>query len=327
MQTLFSKALSRVLLAFILSFGLFAGGTSQAPVSTPSSVESSGYPLELQDDLGTTLVIPSKPESIISLSLFSDEVLMSILEPHIFAAVSTLSQSETYSNVAQKAQEIEPVIEFSVETVVGLYPDLVIAANWSEADKIAQVRQAGIPVFQIDTPFTLEGIREGITTLGELTGEATGAQELISEMDVRITQLEAIIQTIPPSERVRALDYNSWGSANGQDTTWDLILSMAGIINAAGELEAGDYGQVPLSKEVLVTLDPDILFLPSYIWGEDNGAAAFYDQVLGDPALQGMKAIQQRRAIIFPDNLKGTYSHFIVDAAETAARSAYPEYF
>jgi len=252
---------------------------------------------------------------------------MSILEPHIFAAVSTLSQSETYSNVAQKAQEIEPVIEFSVETVVGLYPDLVIAANWSEADKIAQVRQAGIPVFQIDTPFTLEGIREGITTLGELTGEATGAQELISEMDVRITQLEAIIQTIPPSERVRALDYNSWGSANGQDTTWDLILSMAGIINAAGELEAGDYGQVPLSKEVLVTLDPDILFLPSYIWGEDNGAAAFYDQVLGDPALQGMKAIQQRRAIIFPENLKGTYSHFIVDAAETAARSAYPEYF
>lgn len=326
MHTLPKKALLGVFLVLIVVFSLFAGGqasTSQPVLPAPSD----GFPLEVVDDLGSSVLLDRKPETIVSLSLFSDEILLEMLPASRFAAITSLAQSPVYSNVAQKAQGISPVIEFNTETIISLYPDLVIAANWSEADKIAQLRQAGIQVYQIDTPFNIEGVRRGIERLGTLTGEPEAARNLIASMDSRLDSLTNVIATIPQNERLTALDYNTWGTANGGDTTWNLVLNLAGITNAVAHLEAGDFGQVPLSKEVLVDLDPDLLFLPGYIWGEDDGAQAFYDQVRNDPALTGLKAITNDALFIFPERLKGTYSHYLVEAAEHAARIAYPQLF
>lgn len=315
--------------ALVLGAGARSLPENQSPqtgthVQTP---QESGFPLELRDDLGTTVRIASKPQTIMSLSLFSDEVLLALVPESRFAAISSIAQSEIYSNVASIAQQISPVVDFNVEQIISLFPDLVIAANWSEADKIAQLRQAGITVFQIDTPFTLEGIKSAIRMLGNLVGEPDAAEDLVTTMAQRQSRLEDRIRTIPQAQRVGAVDYNNWGTANGGDTTWNLVLQLAGIDNLVGTMAPGDFGQVPLSKELLLELDPNILFLPGYIWGEEDGANQFYQQVLNDPALRGLQAIRANRLYQFPERLKGTYSHFLLDAAEHAARLAYPDLF
>ncbi|GAB6091175.1 ABC transporter substrate-binding protein [Spirochaeta dissipatitropha] len=313
------------IIVFLFATGfIFAGGSSEV---VSASTTSDAYPIIFQDSLGNSVELQNAPGSIISLSLFSDEVLLEMLPLDRFPAVSSLAVNPIYSNVADIAAGISPVIEFNVEQIISIYPDLVIAADWSETDKIAQLRQAGIPVFQIATPQSLEELKSSILTLGELTGEPDAAASIVDDMKNRIQLLEERIAQIDEDARVQALDYNNWGTANGADTTWDLVLNLAGIRNAVADLEAGDFGQVPLSKEILISLDPDILFLPGYIWGEENGADAFAAQVKNDPALAGMQAVQQNRLYIFPERLKGTYSQYLVDAAEEATRIAYPQLF
>ena len=312
--------------AFLLGAGTRTQQSPQAEGPVHSSVDT-GFPLELQDDLGNTVRIETKPQTIMSLSLFSDEVLLEMVPTSRFAAVSSIAQSEIYSNVASIAQQISPVVDFNVEQIISLFPDLVIAANWSEADKVAQLRQAGITVFQIDTPFTLDGIRSAIRLLGRLVGEPERAEDLIRTMDQRQQALEDRVRTIPAAQRVGAVDYNNWGTANGGDTTWNLVLTLAGIDNLVAHMTPGDFGQVPLSKELLIELDPEVLFLPGYIWGEEDGANQFFQQVINDPALRGLQALRNNRLYQFPERLKGTYSQFLIEAAETAARFAYPDLF
>lgn len=313
------------IIIFLFAIGsIFAGG-SRETLSTPSTGD--GYPLTVQDSLGNSVELKNAPESIISLSLFSDEVLLEMLPLDRFPAVNSLAVNPIYSNVAEIAASISPVIEFNVEQIISIYPDLVIAADWSEADKIAQLRQAGIPVFQVATPQNLEELKSSVLLLGTLSGEPGAAASIVDDIQSRIHQLEERIAELAEDARVYALDYNNWGTANGADTTWDLVLNLAGIRNAVADLEAGDFGQVPLSKEILISLDPDILFLPGYIWGEENGAEAFAAQVKNDPALAGLQAVQENRLYIFPERLKGTYSQYLVNAAEEAARIAYPQLF
>jgi iron complex transport system substrate-binding protein len=303
---------------------LTAAGTAETPAAAGTAADS---PVTYVDDLGTEVTLPGTPQTVISLSLFSDEVLMELLPPESFPAVSTMAVDPNYSNVAEKAAGISPVIDFNVETIISIYPDLVIAANWSEAEKISQLRQAGIAVYQINTPFDIAGIKTAILRLGELTGSTEAAEKLNAELDRRLEKLAEKTAALKQSERLSAVDYNSWGTANGSDTTWNLILSLAGIDNAAAAYEAGDFGQVPLSKEVLLEANPDIMFLPSYIWGEEGASDAFYRQVINDPALASINAVAERRVYIFPERLKNSYSHYLVDAAEAAAQAAYPSLF
>ncbi|AFG38282.1 ABC transporter substrate-binding protein [Spirochaeta africana] len=317
MLSLFPRSLGVAVTAAVVILLATSAGT---PESAPAA-------RAVTDDLGNTVHVPESPDSILSLSLFSDEVLQDILSPARFAAVHSLAVNPVYSNTAEKASQIDPVIEFNVEQIIDIYPDLVIAADWSEADKLDQLRQAGIPVYQVRTAVEPAGIRTAIRQLGELVGEPAAAAELIADFDRRKAALAEIVAAVPAEDRLQAMDYTTWGASAGTGTSWHTILELAGLDNAAAALKADDFGQVPLSKETLIELDPDILFLPGYVWGEPDGADAFYRQLRRDPAFADLQAIRNDRLYLFPERLKGTYSHYIIDAAEHAARTAYPQLF
>ncbi len=325
-----TRGISRlaVLTALLLLAGglVFGTGTLEEP-SSQSTPSDARYPITVTDSLGNEMTVADKPQSIISLSLFSDEILFELVDADRLAGASSLAADPVYSNVAERAALVEPRVDFNVEQIIGIYPDVVFAANWSEADKIGQLRDAGIVVYQVNTPFSIEGIRDEILAVADVVGEPEAGQALVARMQERIDALAEAVGDIPETERAEAIDYNNWGTANGVDTTWSEVLRLAGVDNAAAPFQSGDFGQVPMSKELLVELDPDVIFLPGYIWGDDEGAAAFRGQVLNDPAFSGLQAIESGQVFMVPENLKGTYSHYLVDAAEFVAQLVYPDRF
>ena len=319
-------------LLVLLAGPAFATGTAETqrgatPAAAPGSAEPDGFPMEVTDSVGNRMTVASRPESIISLSLFSDEVLFELVDPARLAGASSLAASPIYSNVAERAARVQPTVDFNVEQIIDIYPDVIFAANWSEADKVAQLRNAGLIVYQVATPFSVDGIKDEIRAIARVVGEVDAAEALVARMETRIAALERAVGTIPESGRATALDYNTWGTANGVDTTWSEVLRLAGVVNAAAPFQAGDFGQVPMSKELLVELDPDVIFLPGYVWGDDAGAESFRNEVLRDPAFAGLQAIASGRVHMVPENLKGTYSQFLIDAAEFVARLVYPDRF
>ena len=284
-----------------------------------------GYPLAMSDDAGNRLVLPRRPQRIVSLTMFSDEVLLELVGPVRLVAVTSFAADPAVSNISDRIAAIPNRLEFHAELILSLRPDLVVVANWSEAQAVDQLRAAGLPVYLSASAATVEQIRGKIRALARLVGEARAGEELIAGLDRRLEELQQRLAAVPEGRRLTVLDYSAWGAAMGRGSSWDEIVRKAGLRNAVGELPVDGWGQVPLSKEKLIELDPDLLVLPGWVYGQEAGAEAFYARVAGDPALRNLKALRNRRLVRMPENLRATTSQHIVEAIEFLARAAYPE--
>ena len=264
---------------------------------------------------------------IASLTLFTDEVLLELVDPSRLVAVTAFAADPAISNVAAKAVRVPRRLAMNVEVLVALKPDLLFAANWTEADKVRQLRDAGIPVYRMGTGLTVEGIKTKIARVGELVGEPVGAGRLLDAMDARLAAVERQLSKLPSGRRLSVVDYTVWGAAQGRGSSWDEIVRRAGLVNGVGGIAADEWGQVPLSKEKLLEIDPDILILPGWTYDDPGGAAAFFAKTTADPVLASLKAVRSGRAYRMPENLKTATSQYLVDAVEWLARTAYPELF
>ncbi len=323
-------------LSLLISVSLFAGGQSEpnaaaeGPAAEQTVGESVQFPMTVTDGLGNEMVIERLPERIASLTLFSDEVLFELVGPERLAAVTFLASDPVYSNIADQADVFSVQLDLNVEALIDIFPDIIFTADWSDAAKVEQLRQAGLTVYALSTPFTIEGIQREILQLGTIVGAEDEARNLIDEMNRSLDDLRETVDGAISAGTVgtrRVMDYSTWGSASGVDTTFQAMLDAAGAVNAVAELEAGDFGQVPVSKEVLVEQNPDVLVLPGFIWGDPDGAENFLEETTGDPALAGVAAVVEGRTFLMPEHLKSTYSQYIVDGIYFLAENVYPEAF
>jgi len=311
----------------------FAGGqTDQVEDVQGGAISVQGgisatYPLEIADDTGKTVRLDRRPERIISLTSFTDDILVDLVEHRRLLGVTNFAEDPTISNVVEKIADIPNRLTSNVEVIVSLQPDLVFVANWSEADKVTQLRDAGVSVYLIATGLSVPVIQEKIRTIGLLVDAVQQAEAMIEQMDRRLAEVERIVSSIPERQRLTVMDYATWGSAQGAGSSWDEVIRRAGLINAVGEFKADEWGQVPLSKEKILELDPDLLILPGWIYGDPGGAAVFFKQTMEDPALKGLSAVREGRVYQMPEGLKAATSQYIVDAVEHLARLAYSEAF
>lgn len=291
---------------------------------TAFSSAQTHYPLTVTDDQGNQFTLTEQPLKVSSKTLFTDELLLNLITPEQLSSITHLATDTSYSNIADKVTAEIQQLDLNVEAILANSPDILFAANWSEAEKVQQLRAVGIPVYLINTPFTLAAIQQKIRTIGMLLNITDDAEALIADMNAQLTSLTAKKEAILQQHWV-ALDYNSWGTANGKNTTWQAVLDNAGLINGAADLEAGAFGQVALSKELIVAVNPDVLFLPGWIQGEHNSAEAFYRQVVNDPALASVSAIIHNRVYAVPEKLRGTYSHYLIDTIRFVTEAVYQD--
>lgn len=286
-----------------------------------------GFPVSITDDLNNTVKIASKPERILSVSLMTDEVLLAVVDKSRIIGVTKLSADPGISNIASDVAGIPDKISLNVETVLSLSPDLIFLATWSDANKVKQLRNAGLQVLQFRSHVTIPGIEKMITTIAEAVGEKENGEKLISLMNSRLNMVHEKIASIPDSSRLTVMDYGTWGSSFGRGSSWDTIVKLAGLKNAVADLKSDKWGTVPVSKEKLIDLNPDILILPGWVWGDPAGSDKFYKKTLSDPALKGLKAIKNNRIYRISESHKSSTSQYIVYAVEDLAKLAYPEKF
>ena len=285
------------------------------------------YPLTVRDDGGATVVLQQAPQRILSLTLPSDEILLALVDKARIVGVTSYAADPLVSNVATMLTPGMKLMTLNPEAVLGLRPDLVIVANWSDAASVKQLRDAGLTVYLLAAGLSVPSIEEKIRALGTLTDTAARATDLVARMDARLAAVSAKVAGIPAEKRVRVMDYATWGSSQGRGSSWDEIITRAGAIDAVGDKTADQWGQVPLSKENILQISPDILILPGWVDGDPKGATAFFTQITSDPGLQTLAAVRNKRVSMMPEYLKSTTSQYIVDAVEWLARTAYPSLF
>lgn len=315
-------------LLFIMTFFVFTGCNGKDEnTASHETAKSTTYPLTVTDGLDNEVVLKAKPQRIVSVTLMTDELLLSIANPKNVLGLTTFSDDPSLSNIADRSGVIANKVVFNVETLIGMEPDLVFLADWTDPAGVQQLRDADIPVYQVKTPLTLDDVKILITELGTILGEPKGASALNDWIDGKLRVVTNMTSNIPDDKRPVIMDYSTWGSSFGKGSSWDYIVTSAGLINGVGDYEADQWGTVALSKEKLLEIDPDILILPGWIYGDPQGADNFFKEITEDPALGTLKAVQSGNVYKMPEHYKSATSQYMVYGIEYLAKLAFPNYF
>ncbi len=262
------------------------------------------------------------PSRLVSLTLMTDEMLLDLVVPERIAALSAFAADPRLSNVAERAGDY-PAMAFHVEPVLALRPDRVFVADWSDEAKVNQLRAAGIPVTLVRSPTSMDEIRVALLDVARTVHVEARAHELIATMDRILAEVEKQVSTIPPGERLTVLDLHAWGSVSAAGSSWDALLQAAGLVNAAAGLRSDRHGQAPLSTEKLLVLDPDLIVLPGWLPGDPGAAERFRENLLADPSLRPLRALQTGQVLLMPERLRSTTSHYIAHGVAFLSEAAY----
>ncbi len=256
------------------------------------------------------IVTPTRAERVVSLTVMTDEFLADLLPPQRILAYSRSVDDPSVSNATAAAKQVTGRVWLSIELLLSLKPDLILAADWSDQADLDFLRSHGFAVYAVKTPRRWSEVREAIARLGEVLLRSEAAAALLTVLDQKEAALAATRLDIAHPATVLQFDGRS---SMVRGTLWDEMVSMAGLADAGAGLSSDRYGFAPLSAEMLFQLDPDWLVL-------SPSAASLYQ----DPLYAGLKAVRQNHVLVLAESLTTSTSHNALEVANLLQHETYP---
>jgi iron complex transport system substrate-binding protein len=311
-------ALLVVVLTFGLLFGCNGANESKAPAkkeATKTEQAQAAFPVTVKDGLGEEVTIKSKPQKIVSLIPSNTEIAYAL---GLGDKIVGVSDFDNYPEDVKKKAKIGGM-EFNVEKVISLKPDLVLAhasSVHSSKDGIQQLKDAGITVLVVNDAKSFADVYHSIELVGKATGTADKAQEIINNMKTKLEEIKEKAKQIKPQEQVKV-----WVEVSpppqiytaGKGTFMDEMLQTISAKNVAGGLE----GWPMVTEEKAVAYKPDVI-ITTY-----GGAK----QVLGRAAWKDVPAVKNKRVYDVNTDLVSRPGPRLVEGVEELAKVIYPEIF
>lgn len=221
------------------------------------------------------------PQRIVSLNLCTDQLLFELVDQDRIRMLSQLSDDASLSWKAEQAAT-KPRFDGSVEKILQLKPDLVIAGSQASYGPVATLRRTGIRVEVVEMPETIEGTLALIDTIAIMVGEPNAGSTLAQQTKER---LDAVRQSSAgSSERPLAAIYLPNGLSPGAGTLKHELVKLAGFRNLAAELGFDGYGTI--SIETLMQSSPALVIVDA----ADLEHASLAQQLLRHPALTASRS-------------------------------------
>ena len=289
------------------------------PVIPFETICAPSFPRTITDGLGRDVLIPAPPQRIASVTLGSDEILLDLVGPDRLLGVSYFAEDAALSNITDRLEGIEHTdLLGNPERLISLEADLVVMAKYNDPAALDQLLDADVPVFVLADFNTIDDIRANIRLLGQATGTEARAEAMIEQMDARLAAVQA---KTADQEPVRVLYYEPGGVTYGPGSTVDEIIQLAGGTNVIAEMDLGPYPLIGV--ETILTAEPDIVLLGGWLSGVVDPVSWFTN----DPALSGLRAVQNGRVYAIRDAHMTNVSHYIALGVEDVARALYPDVF
>jgi len=293
-----------------------------APVSTETSsteavaTEAAAY-LVTSDGLGREVTLAAPAQRVVSLAPSNTEILFAV------GAGDQVVGRDEFSDFPAEALNIASVGgsmgEYSVEAIVALEPDLVLAAEINTPELVSQLEDLGLTVFYVNNPTTIEEMYGGLENVAALTGH--DASELIDSLKARVA---AVDEKIAPISARPSVFYEIDASdpakpyTYGPGTFGNLLIERAGGYNIGSE--ALDlYPQISL--EQIVVANPSIILLGDSMWGVAP------ESVLAREGWSLIAAVESNQIFPIDDNLISRPGPRLVDGLEALAKILHPGLF
>lgn len=317
---------SKYILPLLLVFTILLAGcapaapaTIEAPAATAVADSAPVFPLTVTDGAGRELTLQAAPARVVSLAPTNTEIIFAV------GAGALLVGDTEYCDYPAEAAELPKIGGYSadtisVETVLSLKPDLVLADATGQETVITALEQAGIQVFSLDAA-SFEEVYANIAVIGKITDHAADAAALVDSMKARVAAVEAKVAGIPTAERPTVF-WEVWDEplmTAGPNTFSGQMIQMAGGTSIFADLTE-DYPQV--SAEEIVKRNP------AFILGPDtHGDKLTAEQLAGRTGWEGIAAVQNNKIFLIDGNTSSRSGPRIVDALEDIAAALHPDLF
>ena len=307
------------------------GGAAPAAEPTPNPLTSIpgivdpanlGWPRTVEVANGA-ITIDAPPQSILSLSLGHDEILIGLAGTSRLAGVAAPTADPTYSNVASLVEGV-PTVTGDAEAVIGLAPDIVFVSAFTRQDLVDLIEVAGITVARTDLEQSTDGQERTIRLLAYMIGAEEQAERLIADIRSRIERVSERTAAVPVDQRPGVLAISRYSDSlwvAGQGSTEGGILEAAGVVNVAAA--QGVEGNQIVSAESIIAMAPDVMIITQ----PEPGASEFRRYLLSAPPLREVPAVLNGRVMSGEPRYYTTLSHWNVRGIEETARRIYPDLF
>lgn len=292
------------------------------PIFQIPVVHSQGkYPLTVQDDFNRSVTLQNRPARIISLAPSNTEILFALnLESSV---IGVTEQCDYPPRVLElKARGTLEVIGGyatpSLEKIVALNPDLVLAATSLQTDVIHRLEAQGLTVVGLN-PKTVSEILDDITLVGLICDVEAEAFKLTQELTSRISYIASRVSGQGVSLKVY---YELWYDplmSVGKGSWIDELIQMAGGENIFSNSET-PYPIV--NPEAVLQMNPDAIFIPvGYMGGE------FKPSLEERPGWRSVSAVKNGRIYEVDEDVLLRPGPRIVEGLWQLAVNLYPERF
>ncbi len=313
-----ARNLFLALVALLALAVLACGGGAPAAIlscqgeSAVTAADASGFPVQVEDDAGRTVVLQQPPSAIASLSAGHTEMLFAMGAGDQIAAVDKTSDCPQAARALPQVDAFSP----SVEAVADLKPDLVILF-FDPGGLRESLEQLGIKVLFLATPESVAGVFDQIQLLGRVTGHVKAAGDLVTDMKGRIDAVTGKLAGIDQGPSVFHEIDSTYYTAGPGSFVGDLytLLKARNIAEATGQ----PYPQ--MGAEAIIAGDPQVIILAD----EDAGESA--DTVSARPGWGGISAVRDDRVYTVDPDIVSRPGPRLTEALETLARLLYPERF
>ncbi len=266
------------------------------------------YPLEFTDNFNSKVYIKNKPQKVLSLTLFTDEVMFGLYDSQDIYAVSYLATNDNFSYVYDKISTNTLIVNSNIEDILRVSPDLIFIAPFLNEDTKNALKLSGIKFYDIKTPHNINQVTNMIANIGIILDKQKEANSLIENMNLRLDKV--LEKSSKNTNKLRVLFLSMNGYTYGSDISFDEMASYANVINVASEL--GIKGEHKIADEVLLKADIDYIIASEYKVSDDEIINFF----LKHPVYKNIEAIKNGNIVIFNHKDIMSTSQYLVDTIE-----------
>jgi iron complex transport system substrate-binding protein len=269
---------------------------------------------ELTDELGRHVTVPEHPQRIICLAPSITETVYALGAGEAVVGISDYTE---FPAEALAKPSVGDLINPSVEKILDLHPDLVLASiEVNRRETVEHLQELGIPVFVVN-PKGLDGIVSSIGHLGNAIDHVADAGALMKRLEEKRKSIKAKVQGQPRPSVFVVIWYDPVITIGNKAFITEVISE------AGGRSATADISQAwpQISLEEVLRRSPDIILLTS---GPRH--AITIAELNGQAGWNRLEAIRENRVISLDYRL--LHSSFLVfDAMEELAKKLHPSAF
>ncbi len=310
-------------LAILLVFGVLTGcgeTKSENNKKEQSTVQESTFPVTIKDALAQEVVIDEKPEKLVSLMPSNTEIVFALGLGEELVGVSD------YDNYPKEAAEKEKVggMEFNVEKIISLNPDVVLAhasSAHNSAEGLQQIRDAGIDVVVVNDASTFEDVYKSMEMIGQATGAEKEADQLVADMKGKLDAIKEKAAAVSDNDKKSVyIEVSEEPNlfTTGKNT---FMQEMLDTINANNIIS--EEGWIQVDQEAVIAANPDVIITTYGAYSEKSPI----DQISSRKGWADVTAVKEKQIVDVDSDMVTRSGPRLVEGVEAIAKAVYPDVF